>query len=164
MKTNFFKIGKNEPRIKNIVAALKTIEGTTITLSIDYLAIRTPSLALCSEMIEIDKEEYYKLINPFGSKAFYSVESDNGQFKVWVSKPKSHEVIVTTSFNLYDYSDFTSQLVGLSYIHVKNTHKAENFCSICVDLLEDGALTNLMEDLADLLAKDVAKDLQAVPA
>lgn len=161
---NYFKIYNNDRRTDAIIEALKTIENTVITPSINCYLVRTPSLALCSEMHELKKEEYYSLIDPFETKPFYSVESDNGMFKVWVSRPEGLETIITTSFNLYDYPQFTSSLLGLNYIHIKNTHKAENFCSIRVELLEPGALTNLMEDLADLLAKDVVGDLQAVPA
>lgn len=164
MKTNYFTIPKNNSRTEAILDALKTIENTIITPSLNCFLVRTPEPALCSEMYPIEKEEYYNLINPFKTKPFYSVESSNGMFKIWVGRPEELETIITTSFNLYDYPEFTSSLIQNRYLHIKSTHKAENFCSLRVELLEAGALTNLMEDLAELLATHVAKDLQAVPA
>lgn len=166
MKTNsnYFKIFKTDLRAEAIIEALREIENTVITPSINYYLVRTPSLALCSDMYELTKKEYYDLISPFQNKPFYSIESENGLFKVWVSRPVDVETIITTSFNIYDFPKFTSSLLALDYIHLKNSHKAENFCSIRIELLEPGALTKLMEDLAELLAKDVARDLQAVSA
>lgn len=85
------------------------------------------------------------------NKNFSTIESENGQYKIWIGRPDNNgELIITTSFNLSQYSSFQEGLKNITYAEILKIEHME-YSSLKVKLIKDRSLGTFLEDLADLV-------------